>query len=485
MCPKEMEEEGSFAELFARHPQMPRSGLVPGDTVSGIVTKISRDTVFVDLGGKSEGLADIEEFRDRDGNLRVKEGDPIELKVASTRRGIHLSKAIKVHGVEALRMLQEAKQQQIPVEGRVAAVNKGGFAVDLSGLQAFCPLSQIDLAYCEKPEDHLGARYQFRITEIAEKGKNIVLSRRALLEEEKDKKEKEILATLQPGLELEGKVTKLIDFGAFVDIGGIEGMVHISEIAHTRIGHPSEVLDPGQKVRVKILRWDQDKAGHPRIALSIKDLEPAAWEKGLPFHEGDVISGRVSRLTDFGAFVEVIPGLDGLVHVSEISYQRIAHPNRVLQEGDRVDVRVMKIDEQKRRLSLSIREAATWQRLTGSAKGTPAGRVEVGQILKGIVEDHKPYGLFVRLPQLGMKGRGLLPIEELLDADRVDLKKKWPPGKEIEVEIVAIDEKGRVRLSEKSIREKEDREGYAQFLQKKKSDEKRNTLGDLFKKLKL
>jgi ribosomal protein S1 len=146
---------------------------------------------------------------------------------------------------------------------------------------------------------------------------------------------------------------------------------------------------------------------------------------------------------------------------------------------------VMKIDEQKRRLSLSIREAATWQRLTGSEKGTPAGRVEVGQILKGVVEDHKPYGLFVRLPQLGMRGRGLLPIEELLDADRVDLKKKWPPGKEIEVEILAIDEKGRVRLSEKSIREKEDREGYAQFLQKEKSDEKRNTLGDLFKKLKL
>lgn len=481
MAEKEMEDEVSFAELLESSPQTPGSEFAPGDTVSGTVVKITQDAVFVDLGGKSEGIADVQEFLGKNGNLNLKEGDRVELRVSSLRGGIHLSKAIKVHGADAIKLLREAQKNQIPVEGRVAAVNKGGFEIDISGTRAFCPVSQIDLQFCENPEEHIGGRYQFRIMEIKEKGKNIILSRRVLLQEEQEKKAKETLNSLKEGVELEGKVRRLINFGAFVDIGGIEGMVHVSEISHARINRPSEVLEMGQKVKVKVLKVERDKGGRPRIALSMKALEQAPWEKGFPFKEGDVISGTVSRLADFGAFVEVAPGVDGLVHLSEISYERVPHPSRVLKEGHRVDVLVLKIDEEKRRISLSIRDAAMKQKMAEQEKEV---RLEVGQILKGIVEDQKPYGLFIRLPQLGMGVQGLLPMEELIVSEKGDVKKRIPKGREIQVEIVSIDEKGRIQLSQKVTKAREERQDYEKFLKKEEPAGKLGTLGELFKKFK-
>jgi small subunit ribosomal protein S1 len=476
-----MKEEESFAELFESSNQPSGQRFAPGDTVSGIVVKVGKETVFIDLGGKSEGIADIEEFRDKEGNLNIREGDRVEMKIASFRDGIHLSKALKIYGAQAIHLLREAKINQIPVEGRVAAVNKGGFDIEISGLRAFCPLSQIDLQFCEKPEEHVGARYQFRVLEMDEKGKNIILSRRALLQEEQEEKAKKTLASLEPDLELEGTVTRLADFGAFIDIGGIEGMVHISELSHTRIKHPSEILEKGQQVRVKILKIEPEKAGRRRITLSMKALEPAAWEKGFAFKEGDVISGIVSRLADFGAFIEVAPGLDGLVHVSEISYQRVAHPSKLLKEGDRVEVLVLKIDEEKRRISLSIKDAAVKRQMADQGGEV---RLQVGQVLKGIVEDQKPYGLFIKLPQLGMEVRGLLPMEEIIPSEKGDVKKKIPKGKEIEVEITAIDEKGRIQLSQKVMKERGDRQEFQEFLQKEETNGKLGTLGEIFKKLK-
>ncbi len=475
----EAEEEGSFAELFEKSSQAAYGRFSPGDRVAGKIVKVSADTVFIDLGGKSEGIANAAEFKDEDGNLTLQEGDEVELRVASVRGGIHLSKAIKARGAEAVEILRDAFKNQIPVEGRVAAVNKGGFEVEISGLRAFCPISQMELRYCEKPEEHVGARYQFRIVEIKERGKNIVVSRRVLLQEEQEKKLQETLAALRPDLELEGQVTKLTDFGAFVDIGGVEGMVHVSEVSRGRIGHPSEVLQPGQTVKVKVLKIEPDKKGRQKISLSMKALEPDPWEVGIPFQEGDVISGKVSRLADFGAFVEVIPGLDGLVHRTEISYEKISHPSRVLNIGDPVQVRVLKIDEPNRRVSLSIKEAMVF-----GQEGEEDVRLEVGQVLKGIVEEQKPYGLFVRLPQLGMKTRGLLPLEELLESDRSDVKKKMPPGKEVQVEIIAVDEDNKIRLSQKSIKEREDRGDYEKFLKKPGRGSSLGTLGELFQKMK-
>ena len=475
-----MEEKESFAELFEASQEKMGRKFFPGEKVSGKVLKLSRDTIFVDLGGKSEGIADISEYLDKNSNPTLKEGDWVEMRVSSIRDGIHLTKGMKIQGPNVLEILQEAKQNLIPVEGRVLAVNKGGFEVDLSGIRAFCPLSQIGLEFCEKPEEHVGARYPFRIMEIKEKGKNIIVSRRLLLEEEKEKRSKETLAMLRPDLECEGKVTKMTDFGAFVDIGGIEGMVHVSEISRARINHPSEMLKPGQDVKVKVMKIEPDKDGRLKIALSMKALEPDPWEKGLGFKEGDIIRGKISRLKEFGAFVEVAPGVDGLVHISEISYERIHHPSKLLHEGDMVDVLVMGIDSNTHRISLSIKDAMMKRRMEGDEV-----RLEIGQVLRGIVEDIKPYGLFIRLPQLGVKIRGLLPIEELRDSEKGDVKKRFPKGREIQVEIISIDEKGRIGLSQKVIEEREDREDYERFLEREDKAGRLGTFRDILKDLKL
>ena len=320
---------------------------------------------------------------------------------------------------------------------------------------------------------------------IQEKGRNIVVSRRVLLEEEQERKAKETLAILKPDLECEGKVTKLTEFGAFIDLGGVEGMVHVSEISHTRINHPSEVLTPGQTVKVKVLKTEPDKSGRQRIALSMKALEPDPWDKGLGLQEGEIIRGKISRLTDFGVFVEVAPGVDGLVHISEISYERVSHPGTLFHEGEMVDALVTGIDPNKRRISLSIKEALIKKQMGEEKEGSEKARLEVGQILKGVVEDIKPYGLFVRLPQLGTKVRGLLPMEELKVTEKGDVKKRFPKGKEVRVEIISLDDKGKIRLSQKVMEEREDRVEFEKFIQKEKKDGDFGTFGDLFKDLKL
>jgi small subunit ribosomal protein S1 len=485
MTEKENHEEVSFEELLKASFEAPGRKFFPGDQVSGKVLKVSKDTIFVDLGGKSEGIADIQEFLDKKGTLTIKEGDWVEMRVASIREGIRLTKGMKVQGPDSLDILREAKENLIPIEGRVSNVVKGGFEIDLSGIRAFCPLGQFDIQYCEKPDEHVGARYPFRIMEIKEKGKNIIVSRRMLLEEEQEKKSKETLAKLKPDFECEGRVTKLTDFGAFVDIGGIEGMVHVSEVSHGRIGHPSEILKTGQQVNVKVMKVETDKEGRPRVSLSIKALEPDSWKKGLGFEEGEIIRGKISRLTDFGAFVEVAPGVDGLVHISEISYERISHPSRFLHEGDEVEVLVMGIDRETRRISLSIKEAAIKKRMEIEGEGKDRARLEVGQTVRGIVEDSKPYGLFIRLPQFGPKVKGLLPMEELKDSEKRDVKKKFPRGHEIQVEIISIDEHGKIRLSQKVIEEREDKEDYKKYLEKEDKRGKLGTLGDVFENLKL
>jgi small subunit ribosomal protein S1 len=234
---------------------------------------------------------------------------------------------------------------------------------------------------------------------------------------------------------------------------------------------------------VKVVKIEPDKNGRPRISLSVKALEPDAWEKGLGFEEGDIIRGKISRLTEFGAFVEIAPGVDGLVHISEISYERIHHPSKLLHEGDMVEVLVMGIDHEGHRVSLSIKEAAIRKRV--EVEGLDKVPLEVGQVLKGIVEDTKPYGLFIHLPQFGPKVRGLLPMEELRGSVKGDIKKKFPKGQEVQVEIISIDEKGRIRLSQRVMEEREDREEYRKFQEQEEKGGQLGTLGDVLKDLKL
>jgi len=480
-------KEPTFEELFEANPVTPEQDFRPGETVVCEVVKISRESIFVDLGGKSEGVVDKAEFLDKEGALSVKIGDQMELKVASVTDTIHLSKGLKVKGAQAIEVLLDAFRSELPVEGRVAESIKGGFQVDISGVRAFCPISQIDIDYCENPDVHVGARYTFRIQEFKERGRNIIVSRRVLLEEEREKLAQEVLKTLQPGQKMEGKVTRLMNFGAFVDIGGIEGMVHISEMAHYRLRHPSELLQVGNSVNVQVLQCEPGPDGRTRISLSMKALEPTPWEKGLGIREGEVMPGKVTRLMDFGAFVELVPGVEGLVHVSEISYNKIPHPKQVLEEDQQVDVRILAIDQEKKRISLSIKEAQSVP-LTGE-RGKPREsgevRLQEGARFRGVVEKVSPNGLRVRLPEAGPGVQGFLPQEELGLASREDMKKTFPAGTEIEVVVLSVDEKRGIRLSRKAVKDQEARKEYTSYMDQGGKSDKLATFGDLFKDLKL
>jgi small subunit ribosomal protein S1 len=485
--------EENFADLLEAYPMTPEVDFRPGDVVEGTVVKITQEHVFVDLGAKSEGIADSAEFLDEGGRCTVAEGDRVELKVISTTDGITLSKVLKARGQEARHLLRDAFESALPVEGRVTGVNKGGFEIDISGQRAFCPISQIDLGFCDRPEGHVGARYTFKIVEFKEKGKNIIVSRRALLEEERQRAAQETMAVLRPGLELEGRVTRLTDFGAFVDIGGVEGLVHVSEIAHQRVSRPSDVLQVGQSVRVVVTQVEATSKDRAKIGLSIKALLPTAWEKGLEFREGEIVRGKVTRLADFGAFVEIAPGLEGLVHISEISYERIHHPRKVLEQGQEVEVRILAIDYERRRVSLSIKEALAMRAAgpadkrgpTATAEAVTLETLEPGAVLKGVVEKAVGRGLIVRLPEVGAGVKGFLSQEDAGLAERADMRKRFPQGTAVTVEVVDIDAGGRIRLSLRTLEERREQELYHNYKEKGRGSARVATFGDLFKDLKL
>lgn len=351
-------EEPSFEELLKEYSAPPRADFRRGERVMATVVEITGDTVFVDFGGRGEGAVDAGELTDDDGNLTVDKGDTIELQVAQMGpEGVILTRGLKLKGAEAKEALQEAQAAGIPVEGTVTGVNPGGFDVDLGGVRAFCPVSQIDLNYVTEPQAMVGIKDNFRVIEYGEQGRRIVVSRRAILSELAESARRELEARLEPGVVLPGQVTRLEPFGAFVDLGGLEGLIHISELSRRRVGHPQEILSPGQEVEVAILRVETDDRNRLKVGLSLRALEPDPWEAGLDFAEGDVVTGTVRRLQPFGAFVEVAPGVDGLVHISEISFDRIRNPGQVLTEDQEVQVRVLSIDRGAHRISLSIKAA--------------------------------------------------------------------------------------------------------------------------------
>jgi small subunit ribosomal protein S1 len=336
-----------------------------GDKVSGKILSIGPEAAFVDLGGKAEGMIELAQVKDAEGQVTVQVGDNLEATVTgvdSDTGSLVLKRRAGGRGAEARSEIESAHQNGVPVEGLVTAVVKGGVEVQVSGLRGFCPVSQLDLRYVEDPERFVGQRLTFRVTKYEEGGKgrrpNIILSRRALLEEEQKAKAAETREKLQPGAVVHGKVTSLTEYGAFLDLGGLEGMLHVSEIGYARTAHPKDVLQVGQELEVQILKIEPAKGGKQgeRISLSRKALEADPWkEAATRFPDATKVKGRVMRLETFGAFIEVAPGLEGLAHISELGAgRRINHAREVLQLGQDVEVTVLSVDTAKRRISLSL-----------------------------------------------------------------------------------------------------------------------------------
>lgn len=332
-----------------------------GEKVKGRVLSVTDKAAFVDLGGKSEGMIDIAQLRDAAGNVTVAAGDEIEATVTGTdaETGSLVLRRKAGRGQEVAAEIRQAYEAGIPVEGLVTTINKGGAEVQVSGMRAFCPLSQLDLRYVEDPSQFVGQKLMFRVSRI-EPGRtrpNIVLSRRALLEEEAESKAAETREKLQVGAVLRGRVTSLASYGAFVDLGGLEGMLHVSEIGHTRVSHPNEALQVGQEIEVQVIKVEKGKdEKRPRISLSRKSLERDPWrDVAERFPEGTELTGRVMRTETFGAFVEIAPGVEGLVHISEMgANRRLNHARDAVQLGQDVQVRVLGVDAGKRRISLTM-----------------------------------------------------------------------------------------------------------------------------------
>ena len=431
--PEEMEStdsvEENFADLFEAYEKNVGDDIRVGDKISGEIISIGRDAVFVDTGTRIDGVVEKAELINDEGELDCKVGDILELYAVMVRGGeIRLSKAVAGGG--GLEMLQDAYEESIPVEGKVKSLNKGGFDVLLGNKRAFCPISQMDIHYVEKPEDYVGQAFEFLITDFEESGRNIVLSRRKLLEKAVEKARKRFLEDLVVGSELTGRVTKLMPFGAFVELTpGVEGMVHISELGWSRVEKPSDVLHVGETVTVKVLGVAPDeKSNQMKISLSIKQTADDPWLSVADrFEEGDVVEGKVSRCAPFGAFVEIEPGIEGLVHISEMSYRkRILKAEDVVSPGDSIQVLIKEIDSSRQRISLSMRD------VEGDPWAGIARKYRTGQAVEGTVEKHENFGIFVSL-EPGISA--LLPKSRIRESANPGRIEKSRPGDTIPVVI--------------------------------------------------
>ncbi len=436
------EDDEDFAAMFSQEALPPRPHFELGMSVEGTIIQIGQDFAYVDLGSKAEAAIAVDELKGEDGHFIYHPGDAIKAKIASFDGGIKLSRS-----GGASFAVEEAFLAGLPVNGRVESTNKGGFEVAVLGQRAFCPISHIDRAYTEDPSIHLGATYAFKITEYDKGGRRFVVSRKALLEEEDRVRREELRTRLKVGAILEGKVRSLRDYGAFVDIGGIDGLVHVSEIAHTRIKHPSEVLKEGDDVRVLVL--EHIALGKTeRISLSIKQLLQDPWTDAPNWLFADNNrTGTVTKLMPFGAFVELAPGIEGLIHLSEMRHQRVNNPAEVLDVGNVVDVRILSVDPENKRISLSLKAtlADPWLNVDHD--------FPVGALVTGTVDHVADFGVFVALAD-GIVA--LLPKSELGQSQRTSPMRDFTPGNEVQAHVLAVDtERKRITLSLKEQREGE------------------------------
>lgn len=461
----------TFAELFEESlKKAPPVRLEEGQEVEGKLLQIGQEWSFLDIGAKGEALIATRELMGEDDQLEAQVGDLVTGRVLRRgREGIVVSRVLS-GGSQGRRALEDAYELGLPVEGVVQSVIKGGLDVEVAGQRAFCPASQAALHYVEDLNEFTGQKLTFRITEYRDGGRSVVLSRKALLAEERAEQAEQTRKHLEVGAILRGTVSSIRDFGAFVDVGGVEGLLHVSEISHSRVENVSEVLTQGQVVEVVVIRMEGD-----RLSLSMKSLAGDPWDEAATrFPPGSRHKGVVTRLQPFGAFVELAPGLDGLLHVSTLDDPRITDARRVFEEGQEVEVEVVSLDPDRQRVGLAPVDRSR------SAPVTLAP----GVTMTRTVDRVETYGVFLRLPGPPVGGRsprGLLPREEIRNA-RDDLRRSFPIGSEVRVLMLEPDEKGRLRLSQRAVDEASERAQSTDYLDSNKPTSGFGTFADLLQR---
>src|SRR5881409_2722070 len=328
-----------------------------GDVVTGKVVRIDNDEVLVDIGYKSEGVIPSNELSIRknvDPKDEVEMGEEVDALVLTKedQDGRLIMSKKRARFEKAWRRIEAAAESGEPVEGTVIEVVKGGLIIDL-GVRGFLPASLVDIRRVANLDEFMSQTIECKVIELNRSRNNVVLSRRAVLEEERKEQRLEILDRLQPGLVVEGQISNIVDFGAFVDLNGIDGLIHISELSWSHVNHPSEILSIGDTVSVKVLDIDRDRQ---RISLGLKQTQEDPWQRVVDtYNVGDELEGKVTKVVTFGAFVEILDGVEGLVHISELAPHHIENPREIVEQGDQVKVRILEIDSERRRLSLSIK----------------------------------------------------------------------------------------------------------------------------------
>ncbi|HUZ45152.1 MAG TPA: 30S ribosomal protein S1 [Terriglobia bacterium] len=412
--------------------------LTAGEIVQGSVLKVTDDDVFVDLGLKSEAVIPRSEFLSADGQLNVAVGDTVAVLVEKFDEltGTTVVSRRKALQEELWEEIERVFYEETPIQGRVLHRIKGGLAVDI-GVEAFLPGSQADLRPHPTLEDLIGQEISCKVVKLDRKRNNVVLSRRKVLEEENERIKHETLEKLAEGAVLTGRVKNLTTYGAFVDVGGIDGLLHLTDLSWTRVAKPADVVQVGQEIEVKVLKFDKEKG---RVSLGIKQLTPDPWEEIVAqYHPGDRLTGRVVSLTDYGAFVELATGVEGLIHISEMSWsKRLKHPSKILKPEDRVEVAVLEVNPAQRRISLSLRQS-----LPDPWEGLPE-RMGPGTVVQGRVRHFTEFGAFVEVEE-GVDG--LIHVSNLSWTRNVkhpsEILRK---GQQIEAVVLNVDTDSR-RLS--------------------------------------
>ena len=433
----------SFADLFAE--SIARQEMKSGEVISAEVVRIDHNFVVVNAGLKSEALIPVEEFLDDKGEIEVQPGDFVSVAIDSLENGYGdtILSRDRAKRLAAWLQLEKALEQAELVTGTITGKVKGGLTVMTNGIRAFLPGSLVDTRPVKDTTPFEGKTMEFKVIKLDRKRNNVVLSRRAVLEANMGEERQKLLETLQEGSIIKGVVKNITDYGAFVDLGGIDGLLHITDLAWRRVRHPSEVLTVGQEVTAKVLKFDQEKN---RVSLGVKQLGEDPWV-GLArrYPQGTRLFGKVTNLTDYGSFVEVESGIEGLVHVSEMDWtNKNVDPKKVVTLGDEVEVMVLEIDEDRRRISLGMKQcrANPWEEFSISHKR--------GDKVRGAIKSITDFGVFVGLPG-GIDG--LVHLSDLSWSDTgEEAVRKFKKGDEVEAVVLAIDtEKERISLGIKQL----------------------------------
>ena len=433
----------SFAELFEQ--SLNDVDMTPGAIVTGTVVNIDSDWVTVHAGLKSEGVIPKSQFLDEDGEFTLNIGDEVKVALETVEDGFgetRLSRE-KAKRAESWMELEAAFEKNEVVKGIINGKVKGGFTVDLNNIRAFLPGSLVDIRPIRDTAHLEGQLLEFKLIKLDQKRNNVVVSRRAVLEAVGSEERDELLATLQEGLVIKGIVKNLTDYGAFVDLGGVDGLLHITDMSWKRIKHPSEIVNVGDEIKVKVLKYDRERN---RVSLGLKQLGEDPWvDIKSRYPENTKVKARVTNLTDYGCFAELEEGVEGLVHVSEMDWtNKNVHPSKIVQLGDEVEVMILDIDEERRRISLGIKQCFQnpWDRF--------AEQYNKGDKISGSIKSITDFGIFI-----GLEGNidGLVHLSDISwDETGEEAVRNYKKGDEIETVILSIDpERERISLGIKQL----------------------------------